>query len=251
VHLTETCDEDRPHLINDVATTSVPIPDLAATDGIQDRLAERALLPGEHLVDAGDVTAAHLISSQVDRACDLLGPVAEERSWQARAAQGYAAADFAIDWEVERATCPQGKHSTAWKPADDADGHPILIIRFGLADCRACPVRSQCVASGRDRVLRIRRREEYEALHRARQRQTTAAFTARYATRAGVEGTISQGVRRGGLRRSRYIGLAKTELSHFVIAAAVNFQRTAAWLAEAPPSKTRRSAFAALAHAAA
>ena len=136
--------------------------------------------------------------------------------------------------------------------ADGGRGRPsIVIIRFGLADCRACPVRSLCVASGRERVLRIRRREEYEALRIARQRQTTAEFKERYATRAGVEGTPSQGVRRCGLRRSRYIGLAKTELSHFVIAAALNFQRTAAWLAEVPPSKTRRSAFAALAPAAA
>ena len=251
VHLTETCDEDRPHLITDVATTVAPIPDQAATDGIQGRLAERALLPREHVVDAGYVTAAHLISSQVDHGCDLLGPVATERSWQARAGQGYAAADFAIEWEAERATCPQGKPSVAWKPTEDADGHPIVIIRFGPADCRACPVRSLCVASDRERVLRIRRRAEYEALHAARRRQTTADCKARYATRAGVEGTLSQGVRRCGLRRSRYSGLAKTELSHFVIAAALNFQRAAAWLAEVPPSKTRRSAFAALAPVAA
>jgi transposase len=202
-------------------------------------------------VDSGYVTAAHLLRSQADHACDLLGPVAEERSWQARAGQGYAAADFAIDWEAERATCPQGQPSTAWKPAVDADGHPVLIIRFGLAECRACPTRAQCVASSRERVLRIRRREEYEALQIARQRQTTADFKERYATRAGVEGTISQGVRRCTLRRSRYIGLAKTELSHLLIAAALNFQRTAAWLAEVPRSKTHQSAFAALGRAAA
>jgi transposase len=250
VHLTETCDVDRPHLITDVATTTAPIPDFAATSAIQDRLAGRGLPPREHLVDAGYVTAAHLVRSAQERACDLLGPVPPERGWQARASQGYAAAQFVIDWEAQRATCPQGQPSVAWTLADDADGHPVVIIRFGLAACRACPVREQCVASGRERVLRLRRREEYEALWAARQRQATPAFKERYATRAGVEGTISQGVRHCGLRRSRYIGLAKTALHHTLIATELNFQRTAAWLAGEPHSTTRRSAFAALALAA-
>jgi hypothetical protein len=126
----------------------------------------------------------------------------------------------------------------------------VVIIRFGLAACRACPVRAQCVASGRERVLRLRRQEEFEALRAARQRQTTPAFKAQYAARAGVEGTISQGVHRCGLRRSRYIGLAKTALNHTLSATALNYQRAAAWLAEVPRSTTRRSAFAALAPAA-
>jgi transposase len=250
VHLTETCDGDRPHLITDVATTTAPIPDLAATGAIQGRLAGRGLPPREHLVDAGYVTAAHLITSRTEHACELLGPVGPERSWQARAGQGYAAAQFAIDWDAERATCPQGQPSAAWTLADDADGHPVVIIRFGLAACRAGPVRAQCVASGRERVLRLRRRDEYEALQAARHRQTTPGYKTRYAARAGVEGTLSQGVHRCGLRRSRYIGLAKTALSHTLIAAALNYQRAAAWLAEVPRSTTRRSAFAALATAA-
>jgi Transposase DDE domain/Transposase domain (DUF772) len=249
VHLTETCDADRPHLITDVATTTAPVSDFAATGAIQDRLAGRGGPPREHLVDAGYVTAAHLLRSRRDHACELLGPVAAERGWQARAGQGYAAAQFEIDWEARRATCPQGKPSVAWTLADDADGHPVVIIRFGLAACRACPVRAQCVASGRERVLRLRRREEYEALWAARQRQATPAFKEQYAARAGVEGTISQGVHRCGLRRSRYIGLAKTALSHTLIATALNFQRTAAWLAEVPRSTTRRSAFLSLAPA--
>ena len=112
-----------------MATTTAPIPDFAATDAIQDWLAGRGLPPREHLVDAGYVTAAHLIRSRRDHDCELLRPVAAERGWQARAGQGYAAAQFVIDWEAERATCPQGKPSVAWTLADDADGHPVVIIQ--------------------------------------------------------------------------------------------------------------------------
>jgi len=77
--------------------------------------------------------------------------------------------------------------------------------------------------------------------------QQSEAFKSAYASRAGIEGTISQGTRGQDLRRSRYRGFPKTRLMHFVLAAALNFMRVAAWLAETPRAHTRRSAFAALA----
>jgi hypothetical protein len=61
-----------------------------------------------------------------------------------------------------------------------------------------------------------------------RQRQKTAEFTARYAGRAGVEGTHAQGIRRCGLRRARHVGLAKTRLHHVITAVALNVVRLGA-----------------------
>ncbi|WP_190273142.1 transposase, partial [Methylorubrum extorquens] len=46
-----------------------------------------------------------------------------------------------------------------------------------------------------------------------------------------------------GLRRSRYLGLAKTHLQHLLTAAAINLGRLAAWIDDAPTARTRRSAF--------
>ena len=69
----------------------------------------------------------------------------------------------------------------------------------------------------------------------------------RYARRAGIEGTISQGVRAFGLRRGRYRGLAKTHLQHVATAAAINLERLAAWFQAIPRATTRTSRFAALA----
>ena len=63
----------------------------------------------------------------------------------------------------------------------------------------------------------------------------------------GVEGTLSQAVRAFGLRRCRYIGLAKTQLQHVFTVIAMNVARVDAWLTERPLAKTRRSAFASLA----
>ena len=70
-----------------------------------------------------------------------------------------------------------------------------------------------------------------------------------YARRAGIEGTLSEGIRGFGLRRCRYVGLAKAHLQHVITAAAMNLSRFAAWLAEAPRAKTRGSRFARLAQA--
>ena len=67
-----------------------------------------------------------------------------------------------------------------------------------------------------------------------------------YTKRAGIEGTISQGVRRAGMRRSRYIGLAKTYLGHLLTAAAITFARVANWFADIPRAQTRQSPFAIL-----
>ena len=94
--------------------------------------------------------------------------------------------------------------------------------------------------------MRSRRRDAYAALTAARARESTADFTARYHRRAGIEGTISQGVRAMHLRQARYIGLAKTHLQHVLTAAALNFVRLGAWLDGAPLARTRQSAYARL-----
>jgi transposase len=52
VHVTETCDEDSAHLVTHVLTRPAMQPDMASTADIHRRLADKGLLPAEHLVDA-------------------------------------------------------------------------------------------------------------------------------------------------------------------------------------------------------
>lgn len=245
VHVTETCDDEQPHLLTNIETTASTTADGALTATIQAHLAARDLAPREHIVDASYMSADHVVASQAD-GIDLVGPVGADQSWQARADEGFGAANFVIDWVAEQATCPQGKRSVAWQPTTDRTGPARVQIRFAPDDCRACPVRGQCVRAPRARVLTIRTQPHYAALQAARERQRTDAFKAQYATRAGIEGTISQGTRISDMRRSRYIGAAKTRLLQLLIGAALNFVRVAAWLADVPHAQTRRSAFARL-----
>ncbi|HEX6016219.1 MAG TPA: transposase, partial [Geminicoccaceae bacterium] len=78
------------------------------------------------------------------------------------------------------------------------------------------------------RHLKLQPRPEYEALKAARERLTRKEGRRLYARRAGIEGTIPQGVRAFGLRRSRYRGLARTHLQHVATAAALNLEHLAA-----------------------
>src|SRR5512147_779879 len=119
--------------------------------------------------------------------------------------------------------------------------------RFARKDCTPCPLRVYCTkAKVEPRLIGLQARDCFEALQAARKRQTTAAFRQQYAPRAGVEATHEQAIRRCGLRRSRYIGLAKTHLQHVLIATAINLVRISEWWAGTSRSRTRRSRFAAL-----
>ena len=84
---------------------------------------------------------------------------------------------------------------------------------------------------------------QHQALHKARLRQKAPDFKQKYAKRAGIEGTISQGVRGFDLRHARYLGLSKTRLQHLFVAASLNLVRMGAWLMEQPHAQTRRSRF--------
>jgi hypothetical protein len=67
-----------------------------------------------------------------------------------------------------------------------------------------------------------------------------------YARGASIEGTLSKGVRAYGLRRTQYVGLAKTHLQHLMTATAINLKRIFNWLLEIPQATTRTSRYAKL-----
>ncbi len=189
-----------------------------------------------------------MVSSALQYGIELLGPVIVDPSWQGRARQGFSVSDFSIDWESHRVTCPEGKTSRKWKWAYNGHGGDRIHVEFGKQECLACPCRAQCTtAPGNPRQVSFHPQAQHEAIQAARQRQTTQEFKDRYAIRAGIEGTISQGVRAFDLRRSRYLGLAKTHLQHVITAAAIDVSRLLAFLMGIPRDGTRVSRFAALA----
>jgi hypothetical protein len=59
--VTETCADDSPNVITDVAVMSATSDDRQALAGIHARLERRGLLPGGHLVDGGYTSLVHLV----------------------------------------------------------------------------------------------------------------------------------------------------------------------------------------------
>ena len=65
-------------------------------------LEQRGFLPAEHLVDKGYTDAQVLVDSQQKYGVTLIGPVADDPSWQARAGTGFDKSQFVVDWEWEQ-----------------------------------------------------------------------------------------------------------------------------------------------------
>jgi hypothetical protein len=248
VHLTETCEDDAVHLITHVMTTIATVHEARCTAAIHHALAGKGLVPAEHLVDAAYVDAELLVRGRKELGIDLLGPPRPNPSWQNKVEGGHTIDRFEVDWDEQRVRCPQGKLSSVWSPQVDQAGMPYISVWFRKTDCAACAARPLCTrAEHQARHLKLQPRAEHQALKAARERLATKEGRRRYARRAGIEGTLSQGVRTFGLRRSRYRGLARTHLQHVATAAALNLEHLAAWFRAVPRAATRTSRFAALA----
>jgi transposase len=249
VHITETCEDDLPHLITNVDTMIGPASDGAATPKIHDALQQRDLLPAIHIVDTGFLDAELLVKSREYYGVDLLGPTRLDYHWQAREGAGFDAQHFQIDWDQQHATCPAGKTSISWTPAIDNRKNAVIKVKFSSKDCRRCDHVTQCIRSKKRyarRTLTIRPQPQYQALQAARQREATEAFQAGYTRRAGIEGTISRETRSMRLRRTRYIGLKRVHLGHILAAVGLNVLRLGEWFLNTAPAKTRLTPFARL-----
>ncbi len=82
------------------------------------------------------------------------------------------------------------------------DCNKLLVIVIKCTLCSSNYLRSRFLHYT-GRTLTIYPQEQYETLLAARKRQETDEFTEKYGERAGIERTISQGVRAMGLRHIR------------------------------------------------
>jgi transposase len=263
LHVTETCDDEPrcgcpggdggtgrrghdkdcaspafPNLITHVATTGATLPDSQMTSVICGDLAGKNLAPGRSYLDSGYLSADLVVTALATWGIALIGPLLADTSAQARAAKGYARADFTIDYDTETVTCPQGKTSASWTPCTQR-GKDAIVVHFSAADCGPCPARALCTA-GKRRQLSLPPRDLAEAQAAARAAEKTIPFQADYARRAGVEGTMHQAASHGA-RRARYRGLPKTRLDHVYMACALNLLRLHAYWTGTPLDRRRTS----------
>jgi transposase len=79
-HVTETCADDGPNVITDVATMPATSADTSAVADIHARLEHRGLLPAEHLVDGGYTSLVHMERAGREHQVTLTGPLPGNRT---------------------------------------------------------------------------------------------------------------------------------------------------------------------------
>ena len=221
-HVTETCAEDGPNVITDVATMPATSDDRQALAGIHSRLERRGLLPGEHLADGGYTSLVHMERVSREYQVTLTGSLPGNRTRQHRDQEGYARDDFRIDYDRQEVACPQDQVSKGWHgpyPTSSPDAAPLIVARFTKEQCQPCPARAAC--------------ELLELQVRNRADQQDPAWRKRYAVRSGIEGTVCELARGHDMRHCRYRGQPKAHLQHVLTAIAVNIER----LSQLPPGE--------------
>ena len=230
-------------------TGSATVTDAETTETVHQGMAARALLPEQHVVDAGYVSAAHIVAARDEHHVDLLGPVGVDTHHSDLDGEHFAQSAFRVDWQAKTVTCPNGKASASWSAQRKSNGTPVTRVHFTGRDCAACPARTKCTTAVNGkwgRSLTLLPAAQQQVLETRRREQLTEAWQQRYRIRAGVEAAISQTTRRTGIRRTRYTGADKTHLGHLFAATAVNIVRIDAWLTETPLGGTRTSHLAQL-----
>jgi transposase len=188
--------------------------------------------PGELFVDAGYVSGETLAEAKAEGR-DLVGPALPAA---AQSATEYRSDHFDVDITAGKAVCPAGQISTQWSHILEARGEEYYRIEWGR-QCDECEKRKECTRSksGR-RTLNVG--IHHDLVQARRREMQSEAFALRMHQRNGIEGTISE-LTRGGMRRTRYRGLAKTRLANYFIAAACNVKRwlrLMAWQMETVPA---------------
>ena len=207
---------------------------------------DKDLAPATHVVEAASVAAALLISSRQEHTIDVMGPTRPHVSWQAHGEGAYRLAQLTMDWEHAQGIWPQGKRASTWTPQGADHGSPKRSVKLRRQDCGAGAERARCTrATTMPRPLSRHPREQYEALEAARTRCNSDMGQALSKRRAGIEGTLSQGVRAFGLRRTRARGGSTTHVQHVATAAAINLERLVAWFDARPRAQPRTSRVAA------
>ena len=128
-----------------------------------------------------------------------------------------------VDIANRKAVCPAGHQSCQCSRLENRQSGQV-DYRFEWAGlCDDCPLQKQCTKSRSGRRMLVVG-EHHDDLQQRRQEMKTEEFKERMHQRNGIEGTVSEFARGGG-RRTRYRGLAKTTLANYFRGAALNANR--------------------------
>ncbi len=205
--------------LTEVATTEAIASDL---DGMKRNLQAQAEhydeKPAELYVDAGYVTDDTLAEAK-EEGREIIGPARKPGNPTHR----LDVDQFDIDVAKRTAVCPAGHDSRQCSLINDAYNASVYYRFEWAALCDNCELQKQCTRR-KDGRRHVSVGRYHDLLQKRRREMQTDAFKLTMHRRNAIEGTISEFTRGGG-RRTRYRGLAKTTLANYFQGAAVNINR--------------------------
>ena len=140
--------------------------------------------------------------------------------------------DFVIDLAAGSCTCPAGQVTHTIVPAGKRTNrrgrvHRLQAFQFNGAECRTCPLRSQCIAAKGRKGRRVMIHPQEALLQQGRALQQSTHYDEYRARRVVVEHRLARLVQLG-LRQSRYFGRVKTRCQLYLAATVANLTLVAA-----------------------
>jgi transposase len=174
--------------------------------------------PAELYVDAAYVTDDTMAEAK-EQGREIIGPARPPGN-----PKNLLAVDqFDIDVNNRTAVCPAGHTSRQCSLINDSYNNSVYY-RFEWAGlCDECHLQKQCTRR-KDGRRHVSVGRHHHLLQQRRRDMKTDEFKLKMHRRNAIEGTISE-FTRGGARRTRYRGLAKTTLANYFQGAAVNISR--------------------------
>jgi len=228
VHVVESVDPEQPikkkgepaeHFITEILTTEAAQDEMAGlTETLKREQEHHGITPQAMYTDAGYVTE-HTLTQAEQNGMELLGPTRPDPHKGA-----YNTDAFHVDIDKRQAVCPQGNLNTQCSRIKDNYMQTEYYRMEWGHQCDRCPVQKQCTRSKSGRrtlVVGLR----HDLVQRRREQMRRAGFAKTMHPRNGVEGTHSELVRGHGLRRTKYRGMSRVGLSHYLMGAACNVKR--------------------------
>ncbi|MDD4391108.1 MAG: transposase [Eubacteriales bacterium] len=142
---------------------------------------------------------------------------------QGKKSEVFGIRDFTIAEDLKSVTCPNGVTTTTFvKMEKTKKASAYLLFSFTRKQCSACPLKDQCLQKNKEgkHKLKFRRLQvplRYDAALQDLKRNEMSEFTKAYAKRFKIERRFGTMVTNHGLRRSRYMSLARTSV-HIIMA---------------------------------
>ena len=190
------------------------------------------LITSEEQVHGNDI--ANLSIDRIGYRGDLLAALSDDVNgpqltvyvppldWLPPAPELFQPAAFLLNEARDEVRCPGGATTRTRKRSERGHGWRFA---FSIPQCRACPVRVQCVKPNAQRGRTVIK-SDYEAqYHAARQRAQTAEYHAVRREHPRIERKLAELVRWHAGRRVRYRGRQRVKIQYVLAAIVVNCKR--------------------------